>query len=153
MPAEELPGWTTEMDIEILNALLSGLVLTPAVIADNIDRSRGAVSRRLNTLDAGGLVEREGRGKYRIAGAAAFQLLEPVAPGEHLEEGARKDIEDEKLIQEELGVSKEEYQDAVLEEYDRLREERGGYWSMSDLMHEAARNVELEFIDAKTAEK
>lgn len=153
MPAEELPDWTTEMDIEILNALLSGLVLTPAVIADNIDRSRGAVSRRLNTLDAGDLVEREGRGKYRIAGPAAFKLLEPVAPGENIEAEARKDFEDEQLIQEELGISMEEYQDAVIEEFDRLRDERGGYWSTGDLLDEAARNVELEFIDAKTAEK
>jgi len=58
--------WVTETDELILGALYTGLTLTPSVIADNIDRSREAVSRRLNSLRAGGLVEKVSRGKYEI---------------------------------------------------------------------------------------
>jgi DNA-binding transcriptional ArsR family regulator len=68
--AEILAGkdldWVTETDELILGALYTGLTLTPSVIADNIDRSREAVSRRLNSLRAGGLVEKVSRGKYEI---------------------------------------------------------------------------------------
>lgn len=58
--------WVTETDELILGALYTGLTLTPSVIADNIDRSREAVSRRLNSLRAGGLVDKISRGKYEI---------------------------------------------------------------------------------------
>lgn len=54
------------MDLEYLNAISSGPALTASVFADDIGRSPEAVSRRLNTLEAGGLVERVDRGKYRI---------------------------------------------------------------------------------------
>ena len=59
--------WMTEMDAEILYVLMKGLTLTPSVIADNLGRSRPAVSQRLNTLQAGGLVEKTDRGKYKIS--------------------------------------------------------------------------------------
>ena len=78
--AEILAGkdldWVTETDELILGALYTGLTLTPSVIADNIDRSREAVSRRLNSLRAGGLVEKISRGKYEITkeGWAYFGL-------------------------------------------------------------------------------
>lgn len=61
-----LPEWTTPMDAEILEVMSLGLILTPAVIADNIDRSREGVSKRLNALEAGGLVQKIERGKYQI---------------------------------------------------------------------------------------
>jgi predicted transcriptional regulator len=61
-----MEDWMTDMDIDILMMLASDLILTPTGIADNIDRSRSGVSRRLNTLDAGGLVERVDEGKYKI---------------------------------------------------------------------------------------
>jgi uncharacterized membrane protein len=67
--------WITEMDKEILRTLVFNLTLTPAVIADNIGRSRPGVSRRLNTLNAGGLVEKEGRGKYKITKLGVGYLI------------------------------------------------------------------------------
>lgn len=82
MTDKELPDWTTEMDEEILRLLNSELILTPTVIAENIDRSSGAIARRLNALEAGDLVEKVDRGKYRITPKAAemfkggFQVLE-----------------------------------------------------------------------------
>lgn len=55
------------MDDEILELFhTSALVLTPAIIAYNIDRSREEVNRRLTELVEHGLVERVGRGKYCI---------------------------------------------------------------------------------------
>ena len=65
---EEDYEWMTRMDREILAILgKSNLVLTPSVIADNLERSRPAVSRRLGKLEEAGLVEKEGRGKYSIS--------------------------------------------------------------------------------------
>jgi DNA-binding transcriptional ArsR family regulator len=58
--------WMTDLDRQILYVLLTGLTLTPSVIADNLDKSRQAVSQRLNALRAGGLVEKEERGKYTL---------------------------------------------------------------------------------------
>jgi len=61
-------AWMTPMDDEILELFHSAtLVLTPAIIAYNIDRSREEVNRRLSSLGEYGLVERVERGKYRIA--------------------------------------------------------------------------------------
>jgi len=69
--------WITETDREILRVLMvSNLTLTPAVIADNIDRSRAGVSRRLNALNAGGMVEKEGRGKYKISKLGAGYIVQ-----------------------------------------------------------------------------
>jgi len=53
-------------DDRILEALESGLRLTPAVIAENIDRTRQHVSRRLSDLTDHGLVEKPNRGYYEI---------------------------------------------------------------------------------------
>ncbi len=62
-PAE----WMTPIDDDVLELLDdSGLVVTPAVVALNIDRSRAEVNRRLGRLEEHGLVERVARGKYRI---------------------------------------------------------------------------------------
>jgi len=59
--------WITETDKKILSVLMTELTLTPSIIAENIDRARPTVSRRLNMLRAGGLVEKEERGKYAIS--------------------------------------------------------------------------------------
>lgn len=58
--------WMTPMDDSILELFHSSeLILTPAIIALNIDLSREEVNRRLSKLEAHGLVERVERGKYR----------------------------------------------------------------------------------------
>ena len=59
--------WMTPMDDAILELFHSSdLVLTPAIIALNIDHSREEVNRRLSALAEHGLVERVERGKYRL---------------------------------------------------------------------------------------
>jgi len=59
--------WMTPMDDAVLELFhSSALVLTPAIIAFNIDRSREEVNRRLTALAEHGLVERVERGKYRL---------------------------------------------------------------------------------------
>lgn len=59
--------WMTPLDDEILNLFHSTtLVLSPTVIAYNIDYSRDEVNRRLSTLTEHGLLERVERGKYRL---------------------------------------------------------------------------------------
>ena len=60
------PDWITDVDREVLSILNMNLTLSPSIIAENIDRSRSSVSRRLSTLTAGGLVEKVDRGMYRI---------------------------------------------------------------------------------------
>lgn len=139
MPAEELPEWTTEMDREILEVLSRLRILTPAVIADNIGRSREAVSRRLNTLEAGGLVSKVERGKYTITIDGIWPLMEPIGAGEDwMEEAA----EDDQEIQDEFGLTFEEFRDEIVDEFNRLREEREGYWSTGELFDEALLIVE-----------
>ncbi|APX00100.1 transcriptional regulator [Halobiforma lacisalsi AJ5] len=55
-------------DERILEALhSSGMVLSPAVISKNIDRSREEVTRRLSVLVEYGLVTRVERGYYEIS--------------------------------------------------------------------------------------
>ncbi|AUX09221.1 hypothetical protein AArcSl_1592 [Halalkaliarchaeum desulfuricum] len=59
--------WMVPMDDRILELFhTSDLVLTPALIAYNIDYSREEVNRRLSELEEHGLVDRVERGKYRI---------------------------------------------------------------------------------------
>jgi predicted transcriptional regulator len=59
--------WMVPMDDRILELFHSAhLVLTPAIIAYNIDHSREEVNRRLSTLEEHDLIERVERGKYRI---------------------------------------------------------------------------------------
>ena len=55
------------IDDRILEALAtSGLVLSPAVIAFNIDKSRSEVNRRLSVLVDHGFVSKPKRGYYKI---------------------------------------------------------------------------------------
>lgn len=78
---EEDYDWITKTDQEILRVLvMSNLTLTPAVIADNIDRSRAGVSRRLNALNAGRLVEKVDRGKYEISKLGVGYLVRGPSP-------------------------------------------------------------------------
>ena len=68
----ETPEWFTDADAHILFILYTGLTLTPSIIAENTAVSRVTVSRRLTTLQAGELVEKVGRGKYKITPEGAF---------------------------------------------------------------------------------
>lgn len=57
----------TALDDRILETLdSSGLVLSPSIIAYNLDRSREGVAKRISKLEKYGLILREERGKYRI---------------------------------------------------------------------------------------
>ena len=58
--------WMTPMDDRILEVLNVGLVLSPAILAYNIEKSREAVSRRLADLSDAGLVNRIERARYEI---------------------------------------------------------------------------------------
>ena len=63
------------LDERILEALeSSGLILSPAVIAINIDKSRSEVNRRLSTLVEYGLVTRIQQGYYEITDAGREYL-------------------------------------------------------------------------------
>lgn len=125
MTETEFPEWTTELDKEILGLLNSELIMTPAVIAENIDRSRGAVSRRLGTLEAGNLVEKQGRGKYKITseGLELFDQGWTALSEEERKEATREEIETRKRIKREYGITQSEFYSAVTEEHNRLKAE------------------------------
>jgi DNA-binding transcriptional regulator GbsR (MarR family) len=125
MADKEFPEWATDLDKEIVEILNSELIMTPAVIAENIDRSRGAVSRRLGTLEAGGLVEKHGRGKYKITseGSELFDSNWTTLSEEERKEAAREEKETRKRIRRELGMTQSEFYSAVTEEHNRLKTE------------------------------
>ena len=77
---EELspPDWITDLDREICKLLAKGLILTPSVIGKNIDRPRSSISNRLNTLEAGGLVEKVERGHYKLTEEGYARMLERI---------------------------------------------------------------------------
>jgi predicted transcriptional regulator len=63
----EQADWMLPIDDAILDLFHSKeLVLTPAIIAYNIEYSRGEVNRRLSTLEDRGFVTKVERGKYSI---------------------------------------------------------------------------------------
>lgn len=63
----EPADWMLPIDDRVLNLFDSAdLVLTPSIIAHNIDYSRDEVNRRLIELEKRGFVTRADRGKYRI---------------------------------------------------------------------------------------
>lgn len=79
----EPPDWITDLDREILAVLGNTMmIMTPSVIAKNINSSRSSVSRRLNTLEAGDLVKKVERGHYQISdeGLARMHQKFPVEP-------------------------------------------------------------------------
>jgi DNA-binding IclR family transcriptional regulator len=55
------------IDERVLEVLSSDLTLSPTIIAENIEKSREEVNRRLTTLTNRGFVNRVDRGRYRIA--------------------------------------------------------------------------------------
>lgn len=66
-PREE---WMTPLDDRIMSLFHStDLVLSPALIAYNIDYSRDEVNRRLSVLTEHGLLERVDHGKYGLTAA------------------------------------------------------------------------------------
>lgn len=95
------PDWLTEMDKEIINVLGTNLTLTPSIIAENIDRSREGVGNRLNSLQAGGLVRKVDRGKYKITEEGLKYMTEWIDIDEEYQpwhgktrEEIRKEIEE-----------------------------------------------------------
>ncbi|MCU4743961.1 transcriptional regulator [Halobacteria archaeon AArc-m2/3/4] len=71
-----------ERILEVLHS--SGLVLSPAVIGKNINKSREQVNRRLSVLVDYGLVTRVERGYYEIADPG-MQYLEGELDASELE--------------------------------------------------------------------
>jgi|AntRauMinimDraft_4_1070384.scaffolds.fasta_scaffold12573_2 Mn-dependent DtxR family transcriptional regulator len=60
--------WMNQTDDRILELLdESDLILTPAVMARNLDYTRNWVSRRVGKLESAGLVEPIDSGYYRIS--------------------------------------------------------------------------------------
>ena len=112
----EQTDWTTETDTDILTTLAKNLVLSPTIIAENIDKSRVTVSRRLDSLRAGGLVEKVDRGRYKITWDGELYLR-----GKH-----GKDIPAGGYPQEELGKSTEELKQLLEEKGEKeLQDEYG----------------------------
>ncbi|TKX48302.1 ArsR family transcriptional regulator [Halorubrum sp. ASP121] len=78
---EPAPWMQMPIDDRILEALAtSGLVLSPSVIAFNIDKARSEVNRRLSVLVDHGLVERVKRGYYKITGVGEEYLAGDLDP-------------------------------------------------------------------------
>jgi DNA-binding IclR family transcriptional regulator len=76
------------IDDRILEVLRSsGLILTPSIIAYNIDKSREEVSRRLSELIERDFAERVERGKYQISDDGVAYLDGELDAGKLDEEG------------------------------------------------------------------
>ena len=153
MADTEFPEWTTDLDKEILELLNSEIVMTPALVAENIDRSRGAVARRLGTLEAGGLVEKQGRGKYKLSpeGSELFDYEWSSLPEEERRQLAKEEYEIDQWIKNELGTTRGEYLSSVSEEYDRLKAENPEA-SEDGLFTKAFEIVTERYQDENTAE-
>lgn len=68
--------WMTQMDDQILELLQSaGIVLSPSIIAYNLDVSREGATRRLQKLTNYRLVDRVERGKYKISKSGSEYLM------------------------------------------------------------------------------
>jgi predicted transcriptional regulator len=72
------PEWITDLDREICGLLGHGLIFTPSLIAKNLDRPRSSISRRLNTLEAGNIVEKIERGHYKLTEEGYAKMLQTV---------------------------------------------------------------------------
>jgi DNA-binding Lrp family transcriptional regulator len=146
MADNDLPDWTTEMDKEILELLNTEMVLTPTVIAENIDRSRGAVARRMNALEAGGLVKKIDRGKYRISKEGlemflgGFQMITPD-DGEEMVVAVR---DRDEIIEEEgrHELTQEEYSIGVIGMFRRKLRESSDSDEPVELLREALDEAE-----------
>lgn len=74
--------WMTPMDDQILELLQSaGIVLSPSIIAYNLDVSREGVARRLQELTSYGMVSRVERGKYEITESGSKYLTGDLDAG------------------------------------------------------------------------
>lgn len=80
------PEWITNLDREICGILRHGLILTPSVLAKNLDRPRSSISRRLNTLEAGNIIEKVERGHYKMTEEGYARMLQTVTMEELDEE-------------------------------------------------------------------
>lgn len=77
-PAE----WMLPIDDAILELFhATDLVLTPSIIAYNIDYRRGEANRRLAELERRGFVEKVERGKYRLTILGTQYIEEPISSG------------------------------------------------------------------------
>lgn len=140
MSKSELPECTTEMNREILEILNTELVLTPTVIAENIDRSRGAISRRLNALEAGGLVKKTDRGKYVITKEATDMFTRGWTLNKTPEQEAfMEDVERQRQIEADLSITEAQLLREVKNEYDELRSNSSE--DFGDLIEKAFENV------------
>lgn len=72
------PEWITDLDREICKMLGIGLIFTPSLIAKNLERPRSSISRRLNTLEAGNIVEKVERGHYKLTEEGYARMLQTV---------------------------------------------------------------------------
>lgn len=138
------PDWLTEMDEEIIEILSPDLTLSPSIIAENIDRSREGVSNRLNSLQAGGLVDKVGRGKYQLSEEGVELYLDFLFEKQEKTDAqkigdVRAEIQQRREIQKEFGVSKDEYEDQVAKEYERIQSDES---SIEDPLVEAIERVE-----------
>jgi len=76
------PDWMSPTDDLILQTLAdSDLVLTPAVLAYNLDISRDHVNRRLSKFTEVGLVNRPDRGYYTISETGEQYLAGDLGEG------------------------------------------------------------------------
>lgn len=97
----------------------------------------------MNALEAGGLVAKMGRGKYRITDEALRMFeggWQPVLSEEEREEARRKETEKRKEIREDLGISRDRYLSEVREEYERLKSQKEG--DKDELFSKAFETVE-----------
>ena len=75
-------SWMNQTDDRILSLLEeSGLMLSPAVIAANLDYTRGWVSKRLRKLLEAGLVEKSQSSYYEITERGEKYLVGEIEAG------------------------------------------------------------------------
>jgi DNA-binding Lrp family transcriptional regulator len=141
---DEEPDWLTDMDFEILEVMRYQLILSPTIIAENIGRSREGVSKRLGTMQAGELVEKIDRGKYKITkdGLTVWEYS-----GDSKYKHRREEVTMRKQIRRELGVSLEKYHEEVEKEYNKIAEDNESQGLDSDLLDLAFERVEERLRD------
>lgn len=77
------PDWMRPTDDLILETLAkSELVLTPAILAYNLDLDRSHVNKRLRSFEEHGLVHKPDRGKYGITERGLEYLDGSLDPNE-----------------------------------------------------------------------
>lgn len=141
---DEEPDWLTDMDFEILEVMRHELILSPTIIAENIGRSREGVSKRLSTMQAGGLIEKIDRGKYKITpdGLVVWRNTDGSKY-----KSRRAEVTQRKRIRRDLGVSKEEYHKEVEKEYKKIADSSQGEGLDSELLEEAFERAEERLKD------